>query len=273
MSTDQKSLVLSLRAYRGLLRMYPRNFLNQFGEQLVQAFGDLARRAVSRGGTAGLVLLWMRMLPDVGRSALREYLNVAAGLGPSDSRLRWILACTLGSGLGVFAGAQMMTWPGATAGILASICLTLGLGLFQSVWALRRSGPDAARWMAATMVGVFALALPFRLAIAGLPLARLSTSGEIAALVLAGAGIGLLQCLGSHGKTVRAWRWVAVNAFAFLSAGIAARSVVDAAGPSSMALFLSPFAGGLAFGCLTVIALDSVASPGVQTGEVPSAAS
>lgn len=266
MPTEHKSLALSLQAYRRLLRMYPRDFLDQFGEPLAQTFGDLAHRAVSRGGTTGLALLWMRMIPDLGRSALHEYVGVAARLGPSNPRLRWILACMLGSGLGV-----QMAWLGPPVGAIGSICLALVLGLFQSVWALRRRESDAMRWTAATVVGVFALAMPFRMAVGGLPLAKLPVPGEIVGLVLSGAGIGLLQCLASHGRTARAWRWVAANAFAFLSASIVSVAVVYAAGPSSAAVFLAPFVGGLAFGWLTVLALGSLSS--VQTEETPSVAS
>jgi hypothetical protein len=269
MPTAQKSLTLSTLAYRRLLRMYPPGFRDQFGEPMAQAFGDLARRAVGRGGATGLVLLWMRMVPDIARSALREYLNLAARVGPSNPRLRWILACTLGAGLGVLAGARL-AWLGFPVGAIASMCLTLVLGLFQAVWALRRSGPDVVRWMAATMVGGFALAMPFRIAVGGLPpLSGLSTSAQIGTLLLSGAGIGLLQYVVSPGMKGRAWRWVAANAFGMLAAAIVSRALIIEAGSTVMAALLQPFVGGLTFGGLTVLAFDSIHRPEEVTVERP----
>lgn len=55
-----RSLSLSMRCYRRLLRMYPRSFLLEFEDLLCQAFGDLAHRAVRTKGLWGLLVLWIR---------------------------------------------------------------------------------------------------------------------------------------------------------------------------------------------------------------------
>jgi hypothetical protein len=74
-SSEQKTLNRSIRAYRQLLRVFPKSFLNEFGDSLVQMFGDLASRALHSGGLPRLAVLWMRMLPDLGVSAAREHLG------------------------------------------------------------------------------------------------------------------------------------------------------------------------------------------------------
>src|SRR6187399_660119 len=90
--TTDRSLSLSLRLYRSLLRAYPAAFLAEFEDLLCQAFGDLAHRAVRTKGNWGLLALWMRSIPDIMSSALRERFRSASDWG---FRLRWILACSI----------------------------------------------------------------------------------------------------------------------------------------------------------------------------------
>src|SRR5262245_11643696 len=92
MLSPNRSLSLSLRFYKGLLRAYPRSFLAEFEELLSQAFGDLANRAVRTRGIRGLVALWIRSIPDVLSSALREHFRSSSDW---NLRLRWILACSI----------------------------------------------------------------------------------------------------------------------------------------------------------------------------------
>src|SRR6516164_1216043 len=92
-----RSLSLSLRFYKSLLRAYPKSFLADFEDLLCQAFADLAHRAVRTKGIWGLFVLWLRTLPDLVSSAFGQRF-------PSNSDwgfyLRWILACTGGMTLG-----------------------------------------------------------------------------------------------------------------------------------------------------------------------------
>lgn len=115
-----RSVSVSIRAYHQLLRVYPKAFQARFGEPLVQAFGDLARRALSRGGALQLVLLWMRMLPDLGISAVREHASGARWLRIRSVRLRWAIACACGFAIGSAAGD-----PVNAAGVLGSWVVSL----------------------------------------------------------------------------------------------------------------------------------------------------
>src|SRR5262245_7812763 len=82
----------SLRCYRLLLRIYPREFRNEFGAQLDQSFRDISRDE-SRRGLWGLAMLWMRVLPDLAYSAIASRQTNDLGWR---FRLRWMVACSLG---------------------------------------------------------------------------------------------------------------------------------------------------------------------------------
>jgi hypothetical protein len=88
-----RSLSLSFRFYKGLLRAYPQPFREEFDDLLCQAFGDLAHRAVRTKGIWGLIVLWLRTVPDLISSALNQRF-----LPDSDwrFRVRWIIACSSG---------------------------------------------------------------------------------------------------------------------------------------------------------------------------------
>src|SRR4051812_4964123 len=107
-----RSLSLSLRCYRGLLRAYPQAFLADFEDLLCQAFGDLAHRAVRTQGLWGLFVLWMRTIPDLISSALSQRFRTTSAWS---FRLRWIVACAAGVAVGaicVFAHNQIRRWLG-----------------------------------------------------------------------------------------------------------------------------------------------------------------
>jgi len=177
---ESRSLLLSIRCYRGLLRAYPQTFLAEFEDLLCQAFGDLASRAVQSKGHWGLLVLWMRTIPDLISSVFSQRFRSAAEWS---FRLRWILACTAGVALAatlIFGPAflvfQIKMWLGLlsphpshfvhvmprpqqpTISTNVRILLDAGLigmllGLFQSL-ALTWSRFRRAVWMLATTVGV-----------------------------------------------------------------------------------------------------------------------
>jgi hypothetical protein len=60
------------RIYRLLLLAYPREFRRQFGGEMVQAFGDSCREARRRGGVTGLVMVWVRTVPNLAFTAIAE---------------------------------------------------------------------------------------------------------------------------------------------------------------------------------------------------------
>jgi len=62
----------SERAYRVLLRAYPRGLRDGYGEEMTSCFRDLCREELEGGGGLGLAALWARTLPELFYTALKE---------------------------------------------------------------------------------------------------------------------------------------------------------------------------------------------------------
>lgn len=62
----------SVRFYRMLLWMYPKEHREEYGWLMVQLFHDKARDAYSQDGDAGIVLHWMAVLLDLAISVIQE---------------------------------------------------------------------------------------------------------------------------------------------------------------------------------------------------------
>ena len=62
----------SQRVYRSLLRVYPRELRDEYGDEMVRCFRDLCREALEDGGGVGLAALWARTLPELLSTALKE---------------------------------------------------------------------------------------------------------------------------------------------------------------------------------------------------------
>lgn len=65
---------LSRRFYAGLLKLYPREFRDEFGQSMLQLFTDQCRSVMRENGTRGMVSLWLRTISDLFVSLLREHL-------------------------------------------------------------------------------------------------------------------------------------------------------------------------------------------------------
>lgn len=61
--------------FRKLLRLYPYAYRREYGELMALLFRDQCRDAWQRGRYAGLLKLWLRTLPDLGKTALNEQLT------------------------------------------------------------------------------------------------------------------------------------------------------------------------------------------------------
>ncbi len=72
MSTPPKLVVLSERIYRKLLLLYPRTHRRDYGGLMAQLFRDQCRDACREGRSAGLIKLWLRVLPDIGKTSIQE---------------------------------------------------------------------------------------------------------------------------------------------------------------------------------------------------------
>jgi len=67
-----RAVSVSERAYRSLLRTYPRGLRDEYGEEMARLFRDLCREGLQDGGGLGLAALWARTLPELIYTALKE---------------------------------------------------------------------------------------------------------------------------------------------------------------------------------------------------------
>lgn len=79
---DSLSVSLSVRVYRGLLRAYPREFRQEYGEAMIQVFRDLCLQP----GKAGLASVWGRVLLDYAVSLVSEQIE----RGVEMTKTKWI---------------------------------------------------------------------------------------------------------------------------------------------------------------------------------------
>jgi hypothetical protein len=68
----ERAVGTSERVYRSLLRAYPRELRDEYGDEMARCFRDLCRKGLEDGGGLGLAALWARTLPELLYSALKE---------------------------------------------------------------------------------------------------------------------------------------------------------------------------------------------------------
>jgi hypothetical protein len=68
----ERAVGTSERAYRALLRAYPRGLRDGYGDEMARCFRDLCREELEDNGGLGLAALWARTLPDLLYTALKE---------------------------------------------------------------------------------------------------------------------------------------------------------------------------------------------------------
>ncbi len=131
----------SLRMYERLLLLYPRSFRQEYGDDMVQVFGDLlVHRADGRLGR-----VWPRVFGDLATSATRQRMAQMAG-GPGGGAGGLILAVLV-----ALAGLTLVMGSGADLLILVPVGTllllpALGIGLIWSatiVWRTTGSRPVA----------------------------------------------------------------------------------------------------------------------------------
>jgi hypothetical protein len=69
---ERRAVGTSERAYRSLLRAYPRGLRDEYGDEMARCFRDLCREEMEDGVVLGLAALWARTLPELLYSALKE---------------------------------------------------------------------------------------------------------------------------------------------------------------------------------------------------------
>ena len=68
----ERAVGTSERAYRSLLRAYPRELRGEYGDEMARYFRNLCREKLENGGGLGLAALWARTLPELFYTALKE---------------------------------------------------------------------------------------------------------------------------------------------------------------------------------------------------------
>ena len=71
-NVDNQGVTLSVKIYGYLLAFYPSQYRREFGPAMIQLFRDQCRDAWREAGGLGLAGLWLRTLPDVAKSSVRE---------------------------------------------------------------------------------------------------------------------------------------------------------------------------------------------------------
>lgn len=74
----ERAVGTSERAYRTLLRAYPRELRDEYGDEMARCFQDLCREELEDRGGLGLAALWAHTLPDLIYTALKERITMLA---------------------------------------------------------------------------------------------------------------------------------------------------------------------------------------------------
>ncbi len=75
MSQSPRWPEILVRIYGMLIRAYPASFRREYGEEMTEVFRDLAQEAWQERGVIGLVLLWLRTVPDLLLSGAAQHLH------------------------------------------------------------------------------------------------------------------------------------------------------------------------------------------------------
>ncbi len=68
----ERAVGISERAYRSLLRAYPRELRDEYSDEMARYFRDLCRDELEDSGGLGLAALWTRTLSELLYTALKE---------------------------------------------------------------------------------------------------------------------------------------------------------------------------------------------------------
>lgn len=75
MAESPRCVKRSVQVYRTLIRLYPASFRAEFGDEMVHVFRNLATDAWQQRQRAGLMLVWLRVVADLVRTAPKQHLS------------------------------------------------------------------------------------------------------------------------------------------------------------------------------------------------------
>ncbi len=174
----------SKRAYRSLLRVYPRELRDEYGDEMARCFQDLCREELEDGGGLGLAALWARTLPELLYTGLKERSTML-----ERNTYRSVVGVALATAFILLI--PLLAAPAWTlADFVAAGALIFGTGLTY-VLVARKAGNIAYR----AAVGV-ALAAAFILVWINLAVGVIGTSGDPANLMYVGVlAVGIIGAI------------------------------------------------------------------------------
>jgi hypothetical protein len=107
-SGHERAVGTSGRVYRSLLRAYPRELRDEYGEEMARCFGELCREELEDRGGLGLAALWVHTLPELFYTALKERSTMFA---------RYAYRAAVGVAL---AAAFILVWLSLGVGIIGA---------------------------------------------------------------------------------------------------------------------------------------------------------
>ena len=113
----------SERAYRSLLRAYPRELRNEYGEEMALCFRDLCREELEDRGGLGLAALWGHTLPELIHTAFQERSKMLAR-----NTYRYVLGVALVTAL-LLLIPLLGNWPWTLGDFVFAGALIFGTGL------------------------------------------------------------------------------------------------------------------------------------------------
>jgi hypothetical protein len=171
---DERAVGVSERAYRSLLRVYPRKLRNEYGDEMAHCFRDLCREELEDRGGPGLAALWAHTLPELLYTALKERSNMLAR-----NTYRSVLGIAVATAF-ILLIPLLANWAWTLSDFVTAGALIFGTGLAFVLVA--RKGGNIAYRMA---VGV-ALAAAFLLVWINLAVGIIGEPDEVANLMYIG---------------------------------------------------------------------------------------
>jgi hypothetical protein len=208
---DERAVGASERAYRSLLRAYPRELRDEYGDEMALCFRNLCGEALGDRGGLGLAALWTRTLPELLYTALKERSNAV-----SRTTYRSVLGLALATAL-LLLMPLVANWPWTPGDFVFAGALIFGTGL-AFVLVARKGGNMAYR----LAVGV-ALAAAFLLVWINLAVGIIGEPDEAANLMYVGVlAVGIAGAFVARFRQQEMARALSATAFAQASVAVIA---------------------------------------------------
>ena len=180
----ERAVGISERAYRFLLRAYPRELRDEYGEEMARCFRDLCHEKLEDRGGLGLAALWAHTLPELLYTALKERSTML-----NRNTYRSVVGIALTTAF-ILLIPLLAEWPWTLSDFVIAGALIFGTGLAY-VLVARKAGNIAYRAAA----GV-ALAAAFLLVWINLAVGIIGDSGDPANLMYGGVlAVGIIGAI------------------------------------------------------------------------------